>query len=302
MDEKILEALKEDFEVSVKPGRGSYKYVKTSLILDRLNKVFKGNWSTEVVTREAIDDEVLVHVSVCVRSDQGDILSCHDGFGSAKKFAGTEIGNLYKSAKSKAIKDAVKNWGVALFLDDEDGASAPAHNQPSNVVSMVPPTNNTHPSNAPPENNVPTNSLALGDPQLPTEVVNTPANVPPTNTSPTNTPVVLTDTPPSNEVLPNMPPVSSGSVPPSNNVPTDLPTMTTGAPSALPTVNTAITGITDVQEVAIQSKLDHKGLDFAPTVQEMYESTGKDINTAPASLKDMEYNDALTMVNFVTNK
>lgn len=308
MDKTILDALYEDFEVSIKPGRGNYKYVKTSLVIDRLNKVFKGNWSTHVVRSEMIGDEILVHVQVCTKDDNGRDLSCHDGFGSAKKFQGTELGNLYKSAKSKAIKDAVKNWGVALFLDDDDNSSS----APSASSSGSFP---------------PSQPMVTGDPVMPTvastptpvasvPTVSTPpaGNVPPTNVQAPVDQVVTPVTPPvasahpTSAPLPSVPPAATNTMP----TPPSTPTNTAGAPTGLPTMgvtahsatggDTTLTKITNVQEVAIQSKLDHKGLDFAATAKEMFESTGRDVGTAPATLKDLSYQDALGMVNFVTNK
>ena len=311
MDATKLEALGKEFEVSIKPGQGNYPYVKTHLIIERLNTVFQGDWSTTVIRSEMIEDEVLVHVQVCTRDDKGHTLSCHDGFGSAKKFRGTEIGNLYKSAKSKAIKDAVKNWGVALSLDDYEGSSSAPSAMPS---SSVPPSAGSM-------------ILTHGEPVLPTSMVSTPApvtstpppagNVPPSTVQVSVAPVdpVVTvvvpptpSTPPASNSLPSTPPanVNTISTPPSGatntaGAPTGLPNMGASVPSNTGG-DTALTKITNVQEVAIQSKLDHKSLDFATTAREMFESTGRDAGTAPATLKDLSYQDALGMVNFVTNK
>jgi len=226
------------------------------------------------------------------------------------------LSNIYKSAKSKAIKDAVKNWGVALFLDDDDSQSSdPSNSSPSSNPYMttgdpVMPTV----VNAPTENvSIPTPTPAsVSAPNL-TVVPNItpPNNVPTSNTS---TPAVATNVPPANTPsannLPSVPPAETSSMP----TPTNVAINTGGAPTGLPSMgvstlngnssdgDTKLTKITNVQEVAIQSKLDHKSLDFASTVKEMFESTGRDASIAPTTLKDLSYQDALGMVNFVTNK
>ena len=104
MDQETLDKLYEDFVIEIKPGKGSFKYVRTRHILDRMNKVFKGNWGTHIISHSEIGDEVLVLAAVYIYSDNGDILAQQQGFGSAKKFNGVELGNTYKSATSKAIK------------------------------------------------------------------------------------------------------------------------------------------------------------------------------------------------------
>lgn len=126
MKNELLNDLYKPFEnIKQKPGSGKYKYVPSRDIIDRMNRVFEGNWATEVLENKIVEDNVLIRVRVCVK-DNGQ--SCyHEGFGSSqiarftfgdKKGQAINIGNNYNSAKSLAIKDACKKWGVALYIED----------------------------------------------------------------------------------------------------------------------------------------------------------------------------------------
>ena len=131
MDKSILEKLYATFTLSERKGAGGkiFKYVPSEDIVDRMNKVFRGQWSTEVREKEILEDQILLCVRVYVR-DPMDIekMYWHDGYAShpiARYTSGPnngkaiDIGNSFKSAMSKAIKTAVSKWGVALYLDGE---------------------------------------------------------------------------------------------------------------------------------------------------------------------------------------
>jgi hypothetical protein len=111
------------------PGGKMYAYTPSQDVIDRMNKTFKGNWSTNVTHQEIVEDQVLIRVTVTACDPEGtDGYSySHDGFGSSliarysygdNKGKAMDIGNIFKSAEAKAIVNACKRFGVAL-LDEE---------------------------------------------------------------------------------------------------------------------------------------------------------------------------------------
>lgn len=122
MDLNELNKLYEPMNVHQRPGGGgkTYPYVKSADVFDRLNKTFNGEWSTKVFYQEIKDNDYVIGVEVSVYSENlGKITQI--GFGNAvKRGALNETGDLFKSALSKAVKDACKKWGVALYMEDDE--------------------------------------------------------------------------------------------------------------------------------------------------------------------------------------
>lgn len=152
MDKGILDQLYQPFELSERKGVGNkvFKYVPSEDIVDRMNKVFQGNWSTEVQRSEVVEDQVLMCVRVYVQdpTDSDSQSQWHEGYAShplARYTSGfnkdkvIDIGNTYKSAMSKAIKTAVAKWGVALYLEQEADSMLPASDIPM-PMPIVPTT------------------------------------------------------------------------------------------------------------------------------------------------------------------
>ena len=100
------------------PG-GFYSYVKWQDVADRMNQIFGVNWSSEAISHEVIGDNVIVRVRVDVRDPETKEHFYQEGFGGAPLNQG-EPGNPFKSAYSKALKDACKKWGIALYKDEEE--------------------------------------------------------------------------------------------------------------------------------------------------------------------------------------
>jgi hypothetical protein len=132
-----VETLNELYEPVTKkerqgPGNKMYEYTPSQDVIDRMNKTFKGNWSTHVACAEILEDQVLVRVTVEARDprDNNGYSYSHDGFGSSliarysygdNKGKAMDIGNIYKSAEAKAIVNACKRFGVSLLdTDSED--------------------------------------------------------------------------------------------------------------------------------------------------------------------------------------
>ena len=270
MDQKVIDKLYDDLKIDQKPGQG-FKYVKTRYVLDRLNKAFNCNWGLEIKEHKVIDDEVLVWVALNVYSEEGVFLTKQEGFGSAKKFKNVDLGNVYKSATSKAIKSAARNWGVGLFLEEEEddydnsNKSVPNISMPSIGIAMG--------------NSFPGSQTIVED----TPTVNA-------------VPQVKTTTPPGTAT----PPVVAKS-----NTPSSLPSMVSvPGMTTTPLANTTNekgenSKLTMVQKVAINTRLASKGTTFEDIADDFY--TGRD-SVQPVSLDDMLYADALDMVTFLNSK
>ena len=269
MNKDILNQLYEPFKVEKKPGQG-FSYVRSRYIYDRLNKVFDGKWGVSIKTQEVINNEVLVSVAVNIYDDEGRILLTQEGFGSAKIFKSLEIGNIFKSAMSRAVKSAVRNWGVALFLDDspEDGEIVGVADS-VDKMSSIPDKHPLDKPNVPNVPNVPKQpSTSFPEPPKTTE-----------GRAPFEAPNVSK----SSEQIssPNLPPV--GAVPGGDNV-----------------KDVGLTSITPVQKVAISSKLASKGLEFDAVIVDFCKSIGSE--DVPSSIDAVSYNNAIKLVNFLNSK
>lgn len=271
MDQKIIEKLYDDLKIDQKPGQG-FKYVKTRYVLDRLNKAFNCNWGLEIKEHKVIDDEVLVWVALNVYSEEGVFLTKQEGFGSAKKFKNVDLGNVYKSATSKAIKSAARNWGVGLFLEEED---EDYDNTVKTTQSMPMPSVSTGMGGSFPGSTPVTNE----------EIVSVPSSTPLVKNSTPSTPSVPTATKSSTpSTLPSMVSVPGITTPPVMTV-----TNEKGENSKL----------TMVQKVAINTRLAAKGVSFEDVASAFYAERD---SVQPASLDDMLYTDALDMVTFLNSK
>jgi hypothetical protein len=120
MREEILNGFYESLNVKTRPGRGgNYPYVTADDVTDRMNKLFKGNWSTMVTFQDVVGGNVIVRVRVEVTNDEDGKIYSHEGFGGQKEDPSAEPGNVFKSAYSKAIVSACRRWGVGLYLEEE---------------------------------------------------------------------------------------------------------------------------------------------------------------------------------------
>lgn len=120
MREEILNGFYDKLNVKTRPGRGgNYSYVTADDVTDRMNRLFKGNWSTMVIFQDVIGGNVIVRVRVEVTNDEDGKVYSHEGFGGQKEDPAAEAGNVFKSAYSKAIVSACRRWGVGLYLEEE---------------------------------------------------------------------------------------------------------------------------------------------------------------------------------------
>ena len=128
MNETTLKQLYEPITKKERQGPGGkmYEYTPSQDVINRMNRTFKGNWSTEVTKQQIFEDQVLVRVTVTA-TDPGDETLCrysHDGYGSSliarysygdNKDKAMDIGNIFKSAEAKAIVNACRRFGVSLL-------------------------------------------------------------------------------------------------------------------------------------------------------------------------------------------
>jgi len=157
MEDKILEELYRQFpNVRERKGQGNkmFKYVASNDIIDRMNRVFKGDWSVHITHFELIEDNILVRVQVTVSDHltNGVIMNySQEAFASHplarfttgdRKGQIIDLGNSYRAAVSKALKAAVERWGVGLYLEEEGEEGEihnPTFNSPPPAVGSVPP-------------------------------------------------------------------------------------------------------------------------------------------------------------------
>jgi Rad52/22 family double-strand break repair protein len=119
MDDTIFKGFYEQLPVKSRKGRGgTYPYVAADDITDRMNRLFKGNWSSYVTYQDVIGDEIVIRVRVEV--SDGANMFYHEGFGGHKMNPTDEPGNGFKSAYSKALVNACRRWGVGLFLTEDE--------------------------------------------------------------------------------------------------------------------------------------------------------------------------------------
>lgn len=296
MQKEILEQLYESFELKARPGQGgmTFKYVPSDDIVDRMNKVFRGDWSTEVIESEVVGDQVLIRVRVYAKdpTNSDSKIYFHEGYASqliAKYTQGPktgqiiDIGNTYKSAMSKAIKTAVAKWGVGLYL--EKGSV----NENSGVGSWGPP-------NIPTEipEIKPIEQPNIGPVDVPIAVpvaapITTPSNIP---DIPFDVPVIEPKKP---DVVSNLPPVFTD-----DNVVVTQPVQSSGfnpPMDSIPTGKGVVENLTDVQKAAIDNIMSVHGKEFTELASTALQRT----DNLPTAVENLSYPDAVKLIQYGNN-
>lgn len=311
------EALYKGFEnIPTRRGRGgSYSYIRWQDVADRMNEVFGTNWSSEVMSQDIIGANIIVRVRVSVYDPTTQRVSIQEGFGGAPNDAANEAGNPFKSAYSKALKDACKKWGVGLYLDeDEDNSPAGNPVAPSIPTGYIgkevgvpptPPISDQGPvfTPLPPESVLPVAPILMEDPGVfvPT---------PPTSMAPP-VPSGGMPLPPGVAMGLSTQPManSMGSPPPTTPYPESPPTppkpISLKDDMPMSKVNTIHTGepeyISDVQKAALQSILSIKGVEYEALAQEAFEFNGLSISPIPSPDK-LTYQEAVYVVKYGNDK
>lgn len=270
MNQETLDKLYAPFELKERVGLGGmrFKYIPSDQIVDRMNKTFGGNWSTEVQSQEVIEDSVLLRVKVRVFTD--DNWYDHEGYGASsfKRFNSgpnqgkiIDVGNAYKAALSMAIRNACSRFGCGLHIEGdpevvEDNSGGGYSPTPPAAPSFTPPSASpTPPPQAPPSAPVnppvpgPAPAPAPEPPPQPTPPQN---NVPPVPPVP---PPVLEQPAPRPSPQPQAPPTPTPSAPPQQ----------TQSTPPEPNQMFADNGdgmMSSVQEAALDALVNIKGLDY----------------------------------------
>lgn len=305
MDENKLNQLYAPFEVKARPGQGgqTFKYVPSDDIIDRMNKVFAGKWDTEVISSEIVEDQVLIHVRVSVEDDNKKYY--HDGYASQQiaRFSqgprqgqSIDIGNVYKSAMSKAIKTAVAKWGVGLYLSEKQESTGTGGGFGSNPVNGFPysepapsapqPPSSTPVQNSPQSSNpFETSGAGVPAPDVTTNSSNpfgSPATTTPAPTSQPTQSAGPFESAPSNAGSPAQPPMP----PP----PTSFETNTGGGQASSER-------LTDVQKTAIESSMEAHNIDFGRLIAEAL----PDVQNPPSTIEEVTYEQAIRLIQFNNN-
>jgi len=320
MNSEIISGLYQPLEVKERKGAGNqlYKYIGNEDVIDRMNKVFLGDWSTTVMSKEIIDDYVLVEVQVSVINPETKERFNHVGFGShaiARFTSGSnmgkiiDIGNTYKSALAKAIVNACTRWGVGLFKDradfmeDDDGtphmpsvfnasAPIPAPITPAPMAMAAPPVAQARPASKP-----------LSMPSIPpafnpAPIAAPPAfSVPPVQTSTVSVPKKV-ETP--KVPLPNMntQTVAVARPPSEVTLPHNAPSM---PPQELPFSSSDDLGlISDVQRVALNGILSMRNLTYTDLAAEAFAASGITKEIPPVD--KLKYEDAVVVLKYGNEK
>lgn len=300
MDKEIIKALYEPFELKERKGVGNqtFKYVSSEDIVDRMNKTFKGNWTTEVTSDKIIEDHILICVKVCVKDPESGQLFCHEGYAShmLAKYTGgpnqgkiVDIGNSYKSAMSKAIKTAVARWGVGLYLETEEDSdshisgivSIPHVNTPQEFSAGAPTPSKLN--NSPPISGPPITAKASNVPPIAGPPLNTSVSAGPPITAPPINPGPSVDASYSKTQI-NQPPIFTV-----ENVAPKKTSSTFDIPSG-----GAIEKITDVQRVAIETLMGMHSISF----EELRTKALKRQDNLPPTIDVVTYLDAVTMIQY----
>jgi hypothetical protein len=328
MDERILEKLYETFQLSTRQGQGgmTFKYVPNEDVINRMNKVFGGDWSTKVNFRDTVDDQVILEVEVSVLDPGTQITHSHTGFGSQQIMRYNsgpnqgkiiDIGNAYKGALAKAIVNACTRWGVGLFKESNPMADSTPVEMPA--VPMAP---SAAPTAAPMVPETPTVAVSPIVVEPPTTVGPETPVVPPPPVAPAAPTPPAPEAPPTVETTTNFPPPMTPEQPVSASVNLQqeetpampkVPPPTMEAPPAvapktatpeLPmTSNDTGLGeikISDVQKVALNGLLTMNNAEYQPLAEEAFAANS--INKAVPAREDLSYEEAVVVIKYGNEK
>lgn len=291
MKDGLIDKLYEPFELREREGLGGmkFKYIPSVDIIDRMNKVFDGCWSTEITSQERMDDFVVVRISVSVLDKDSEKIFVHDGYGSspiARYTSGKKegqiinLGNAYKAAAADAVKNACKKWGVGLYLEEApeeagDPFAAPTGGGPGPSPNVTQPMPDTTP------------------PPFPSTEKDTRPGPPDPIPEPK---------PDVKMAVPDIPPV--GDVPPDTGVPTvAIPDKVESTGPTDITQGTDHDKITDVQKVAIQGLLQIKAASFGDIPEKdrflklVTDALGR-TDDLPGNVEDLSYHEAVTVIKY----
>jgi len=309
-------------------GRGgTYDYVSWKAVADRMNESFGVGWSSEVVNQEIVGENVVVRVRVLATNPESGAIQYQEGYGGAKNDVAAEAGNPFKSAYSKAFKDACKKWGIGLYLDEDVEPSSSTSKIPTGYTGKemgVPNTPNTTPTTEPPRvvQQMPkTPTFPVDTPEVkknftePNIITPLPTNqmpaagglpIPPGISMKMSSGIVVKQETPGVKVVaeqeqapPTPPPVQQTMpTPPVVNLSAGEKPMVTKAPTIN---NGAPESISDVQKAALHSILNINGVEYETLVTETFAANGITKTPIP-SPDDLTYQEAVYVVKYGNDK
>lgn len=319
MNEIILKKLYEVFKLSSRKGQGgmTFKYVPNEDVINRMNKVFSGNWSTNVKFRETMDDQVILEVEVSIIDPDTQLKYSHTGFGSQQIMrynSGTnqgkiiDGGNAYKGALAKAIVNACTRWGVGLFKEnnpfEEGNNPTPAEVIPE-ILAVPSATPIPQPESM--SNNV-TPQVAVVRSEIP--VVSAPiVNTQPVSVEPSvPVPNVPIPAPAVAETVTTFPPPMTPEQPVSANISVsqEMPLIPTPEANVVPTTpdlpfskdteTLSNVGISDVQRVALNGILVMNNVEYKSLGQEAF--TANSMDKPLPKQDDLNYEEAVAVIKY----
>ena len=329
MRDEIMQELYKTFKLSNRQGMGgmTFKYVPNEDVITRMNKVFKGNWSTTTQHMDVIEDQVLVEVQVTVVDPDTSESYVQTGFGSsqiarynsgANKGKIIDIGNAYKGSLSKAIVNACTRWGVGLVKESNPYASGDMASEEVVVMPALPstalatsgmpiPVAPTMPA-AP----IPVVPAAPAAPTTATPVIAPPSITaapefvpPPAMPAPA---VVETTTTFGTPMAPEQPVSANIVIEQSVIEMPKVPAPATAAPAVPPTPDLPFSnseglggiGISDVQRVALNGILTMNNADYTELATEAFSANA--IDKPIPNKEDLNYDEAVVVIKFGNDK
>lgn len=305
MNRDLVDKLYVPFKLKQRKGVGgmTFDFIPTEDVINRMNMVFDGNWSTKIITQDVIEDFVLIRVQVEVVNGTGVAIS-HEGYGSAQTqryTSGTnkgkllDIGNAYKSAESKAIKNACTRFGVGLYFKEKDipntviDPPVRAKTVIEKVLDALPvpePSPRPVPQPVAPEpapRPVPQPVEAVKQVVIPEPVF----NVPPFEAPPVEVPPVTTKPVVESPTLPNLPPFSAGNV--AKETLNEAPFNTSTPKNS---------GVSDVQMAALNGILAIKKIPLNELLTNAFESSNIPTGSIPDSIDGLSYSQAVAVIKY----
>ena len=122
-DKEIMDQLYKEFKVlETRPGKAgqSYDYVRSSDVVDRLNKVFGLGWSSHLLeTWRETDPQgvvwIIKRVEIIVKDSNGEE-RVRQGEAGHPYLSNISPPDVHKSAYSKALTKAASQLGIGLYL------------------------------------------------------------------------------------------------------------------------------------------------------------------------------------------
>ena len=304
MNTEQLTSLYEKLELKSRRGRGGeYTYIPWQDVADKMNKVFGGNWSSEVKSETVIGSGVVLRVRVTVIDTETNLTYYHEGYGGAD-ISGAEVGTVHKSAYSKALRDACKKWGPGLYTD-EDGYTAPTVKAPIPAKGIPAQQSTTVKAPTPVKSVIP-NNIPQGGSAISTTKATIPFVGAPTASIPSNTVIPIKDKVSAVAKVASVTSIPGTQKPiiptPAVSIPTSLPPVASGmATQSTSIISTEDTKINDVQMAALDGILELKDIDPNLLIKEAFEEGKIDISDLPTK-EMLSYQQAVLVIKYGNEK